>query len=69
MLWYLDYALQQKSMQREDSATDASTLLPLPNIQRFASLSMLVEKDYIPMLREASTNMWAMASEVLPIES
>lgn len=60
MLWYLDYALQQKSMQREDSATDASTLLPLPNIQRFASLSML---------REDSTNMWAMASEVLPIES
>ncbi|KAF2302117.1 hypothetical protein GH714_032848 [Hevea brasiliensis] len=62
--WYLEYALQlqQTGIEREpheDSATDASAMLALPNIQRFASFSMSAEKDDMPILRDDSANIWA----------
>ncbi|XP_058006182.1 probable receptor-like protein kinase At5g24010 isoform X2 [Hevea brasiliensis] len=62
--WDLEYALQLQQTAtwrepHEDSATDASAMLGLPNIQRFPTLSMSVEKDDMPILREDSANIWA----------
>ncbi|KAG8642663.1 hypothetical protein MANES_12G114700v8 [Manihot esculenta] len=64
VLWDLEYALQlqQTAVQRqphEDSATDASAMIGLPNIQHFPSFSMSVEKDDLPILRDDSANIWA----------
>ncbi|KDP32006.1 hypothetical protein JCGZ_12467 [Jatropha curcas] len=64
VLWDLEYSLQlqQTAIRREpheDSTTDASAMLALPNIQSFQSLSISVDKDDMPILREDSANMWA----------
>ncbi|XP_061972234.1 probable receptor-like protein kinase At5g24010 isoform X2 [Populus nigra] len=61
VVWDLEYALQlqQTAMPRElheDSTTDASAMLALPNIQHLPSLSMSMERDDMPMLREDLSN-------------
>ncbi|XP_050206916.1 probable receptor-like protein kinase At5g24010 [Mercurialis annua] len=64
VVWDLEYTLQlqQTAVQREpheDSASDASSMLALPNIQRFPSIGMSIEEDDTPILAEHSSNMWA----------
>ncbi|KAJ6997428.1 receptor-like protein kinase [Populus alba x Populus x berolinensis] len=61
VVWDLEYALQlqRTAMPRElheDSTTDASAMLALPNIQHLPSLSMSMERDDMPMLREDLSN-------------
>ncbi|CAK7337749.1 unnamed protein product [Dovyalis caffra] len=61
VLWDLEYALQLQRTARarephEDSTTDASALLALPNIQNLPSLSMSMEGDYLPMLGKDHSN-------------
>lgn len=57
VLWDLEYALQLQQTARtrephEDSTTDASSALPFPNIRRFPSFSVSIDKVDMPILRD-----------------
>ncbi|XP_065874555.1 probable receptor-like protein kinase At5g24010 [Euphorbia lathyris] len=63
--WDLEYALQLQQNAipirepHEDSATDASGVFLLPNVQRLRSLSMSIEGDDMPTGMDNSSSMWA----------
>ncbi|GLT78848.1 hypothetical protein SLA2020_503690 [Shorea laevis] len=61
VLWDLEYALhlQQTAVYREpheDSTIDATFDLRLVNVQRLPSLSLQIERDDMPILRDSTTD-------------
>ncbi|GKU94828.1 hypothetical protein SLEP1_g8265 [Rubroshorea leprosula] len=60
VLWDLEYALQLQQTvvyrePHEDSSIDATSGLRLVNVQRLPSLSLQIERDDVPILRDSTT--------------